>query len=534
MLDVNGDNSPENRIVTKRAVPVIAGLLAHPQAWERVRDTLGPRLAVEPKQPLRGDAWTRTAWTVLAEVFAADSTPDPFVLREQMQRLAEHKRRGLLDGWTDEYRDRVTALLPEMMLCTSASTVVSAAERLADYCDAVDVGRAMQDDAGLLLAGGLLSPAEAATRVQERAKQCRPRGVSWNNAGQRAREVFASKAPQFVPTNCAAIDEHVGGVPTKQLVGIFGRPGVGKSTVLQMLVTSMVFPNLTVPKLSIRQRAEVNTSDGRPYILVVSAENPFDMFFDRVACCVLDIASQDMLRSRAKAWHDNDARAATTDGITCEEYFTRLDQYGRMTVVDADDIGSTRAAILNYLNAWADFVDEQDPNAAKVIAFDYLQHVSQTKEPGDIAEIAKGFSDFARARGVAFLLGNQCNSDAENTLPTKESSRYSKAINDLAGQIWCLHAWSSVQRDALAKLGYKRDVLDCMVLRSDKGRGTKTGWSALLSMEGQHYRITQTSKDAQNHLADKRILRAIKDGTPAETFDESAFDPTQNDGGFPL
>lgn len=516
------DTDQVNGLLTTQAREVIAGVLRYPNAWPRVAGIVGEVLAAKT---LRASAWVRTAWLALTEVFDANANIDALVLREKMQGLAQLKRPELLAEWTEDDDRELVAVVRDTDLVTSMGVVVDAAERLVTTQATHEFARGLATAQRDLSRDPLADPFAALSQLQlQLHATCRRASkVPIDNAAEQTVVALAVTRAVMLMTGFAWLDAE-GGQDFGEVTLLGARTGVGKSTFVQAQARNQIFPDSAGPVRNVRDRLRVNTAPDRPYILVVSCENLKRMFFERLACDMLDIDSADMRRDRQEVLNCNNADPERVHSV---DYTNALAQYGRLAVVDEDDLPNLSAlAVTSAIEGWVDTVTAIDPDASMLVLLDYWQRTDPDDEHAheqrtrQLELAAKRLKSLVRNRRIALTLAAQVNDTFDNAEPERGGIRDSRGGNNEAGNIWLMHTWSKAQRARIEECftGVEaRQRAQCVSLFSDKARSSAGGWRAVFNFDGAHYRITDApaataNKDSRpiNWLRDFDTLDAIK------------------------
>lgn len=517
MSDINEFNAA----LAQQARSVIAGVLRYPNAWPRVSALVGDML--DPKA-MRASRWVCTAWRALAEVVAANVPVDALVLREKMQALAQLGRPELLAEWATEDTLTLCEVVRDAELVTSEVVVVDAAERLVSTYAKHEFSRGLVSAQRELERDSLADPFAVLSNLQQQlTSTCRrPTRVPTDNAAEQTRAALAVSRAAILPTGFRWIDEAMGGQDLGEVTLLGARTGVGKSTFLQAQARNQIFPKSALPVRNVRERLEVSTKPDRPYILVVSCENLKRMFFERLACDMLDINATDLRRDRQAAIDHNNADPECVD---TEDYLAALAQYGRLTVIDEDDLPNVSAlAVTATIEGWVDSVTALDPEATMLVLLDYWQRTDPDDEHAheqrsrQLELAAKRLKALVRNRRIALTLAAQVNDTFDNAEPERGGIRDSRGGNNEAGNIWLMHRWTNAQQARIRESyppGEARKRIECMSLFSDKSRSSAPGWRAIFTFDGAHYRITDAAgADEQskpiNWLRDAETIEACK------------------------
>ena len=504
------DQLPE---LAEQARPLIAGVLKFPHMWPRVAELVGE--VFEPTK-IRGDAWTRTAWLALGNAADAGEEIDPIVLREQMRTLTKAARPELLTEWADACDKTLLQVIAMQDLAPRPGAVISAAERvittfanydLANYTAGMQ--KALRNDA-------LADPYELIDGLQMRLREtCRRAGkFDLGNAAAGTKRALESTRPAALMTGFAELDKH-GGIDFGEITLLGARTGGGKSVFLQDLARNQIFPCASMPVTNIHARAQVQDEAERVHVLVMSCENPARMMYERLACDMLDINSDDLRRDRQEALHVSDANPS---GLSSGEYIEALSKYGRLTVIDEESMKDISVStVCATIEMWADMVLAEDPDAKMLVLVDYLQRVDPTAEQSreqryrQIELAAKGLKGVLKSRKecMALVLAVQLNDVQGNSEPRRGDNRESRGSNNEAGNIWMLHSWDPAQRAAILETydnAEGREHARAMSLYCDKARSVEPGWRVPFVFDGAHYRITDALDPKANPLFDPAVL----------------------------
>lgn len=498
--------------LTRCAEQVISGAVTFPNTWGRVFDIVGELDGASV------DPWVFTAWLSLSKLHQGECLAGWPDLLAAMSQIASVPKPGTLEEWGTCEKRRFSDVHASASYFGHPREVIGAAERLSRLRANLALGGYLGSLSKHLQRDSLGDPFVALDSLSATFHKHHRRSsrVELGNAAERAERALQATRPAAIPTGFAALDDIACGVDIGELTLIGARTGGGKSTLLAAIARNQIFPESGRHGADMIERAQAASAPG-PHVLVVSCENSTDMFFQRLACDMLDIPGSDMRRSTRGALDKNDTNPAT---LGKSEFLEALRQHKRLTVIDESDtrdveISTIRAAI----EAWADDAEADDPDAAKLVLIDYFQRIdpgqADAKEPRyrQVELIAKSLKGIARTRQLAVVLAVQLNDTPGNAEPRRDSTRDSRGGNSEAANVWLLHSWTGEQRERLAASGKSSSVLDCMSLLSDKGRSTGEGWRVMLTFEGEHYRIIDAPDDT-NHLLDPNQLKIATPKAP--------------------
>lgn len=503
---------------------VVAGLLVHPDCWERVAVIVG-----EPPGLLT-DPWSFTMWTAFGEVVKAGVQPDPLVLREKMLALVGKTR--CLAAWTATENLRLRDLVTSQALVTGPAVVVDAAERYANTQANTAIAAYLQSVAGQCAKDTLADPFARLDDLHDYVRKNYPRAarVALGNAADTAAVALdPTRAKQrMIPTGFTALDHAMGGgVETGQVTLLGGRTGGGKSKFLQAIARNQIFPDAAKP-FDGKPTERLRVNDRRTHVLLILGENTKEMFHERLACDMLDIVSVDMRRDKQAALDSNETSFVKPSK---SQYLTCLQSYERFTVLDEDDLPSLSIdAICATIEGWADAVLTVDPSAEMLVLVDYLQRIdpsqAQDRETRarQIELAAKQCKSVTRRRNLALILAVMLNDHPDNPEPRRGDIRDSRGGNNEAANIWLLHSFSGTQCKSLHAMTNNKQAKVWsarMSLLCDKARSVREGWRVLFDNDGDYHRITDGSDDGthlvkpdqgNNYLLDPDVLALANEG----------------------
>lgn len=475
------DARRENVELAERALPVLVGVLCHPDAAEQVREALDEWLAL-PKRGLnyRADAFTRTLWLALCDLLDAGRPIHPTTVDQQAAAVAGRRLKGLLDDWTPEHSQQLHEALTYHAPNMSSATEVAALAR--DWaCEAAklcDLGPKAARLSEALAAGEPVAIASELERLRSSASRCVPVGtIPSGNLDELFEEWEQDDTPDKIASRYADLDERSGGLDIGVTL-IAGRSNDGKTAALLSLAMAQAFPNSAeyAHRKHPHKRIEPETDDGRPYVLFLSAEMPRKEMLSRIAASLLLIDNGALNREKARAVADSTA--------TIAELREAIRTHGRITLLDSEMLGSvTPRAVCAAIEAWATAIRDRDPGAKLLACLDYLQFLDGDGDGERYEQVNAAMRmvlHASKSHRVATLVGVQC---CDGPHPTQRSDiRASKGVID----------------DAKSVLVIQRHVDDParFSLFNDKARAGERGWTVDLYFEGRYTLLTSASPDS--------------------------------------